>query len=76
LAEAWGKRRYEKNFISKLTDADAEQLETQHWTDTARDCGYMTDIQASELIGSLQEIGRMLHGMIAKSHLFCRANKT
>ena len=31
LAEAWGKRRYEKHFISKLTDADAEQMETQHW---------------------------------------------
>lgn len=31
IAEAWGKRRYEKHFISKLTDADGEQLETQHW---------------------------------------------
>ena len=28
IAEAWGKRRYEKHFISKLTDAGAEQLET------------------------------------------------
>jgi four helix bundle protein len=31
IAEAWGKRRYELHFISKMTDADAEQLETQHW---------------------------------------------
>ncbi|MCL4179396.1 MAG: four helix bundle protein [Verrucomicrobia bacterium] len=31
IAEAWGKRRYEKHFVSKLTDADAEQMETQHW---------------------------------------------
>jgi len=30
IAEAWGKRRYEKHFISKLTDADAERLETRH----------------------------------------------
>jgi four helix bundle protein len=30
IAEGWGKRRYEKHFISKLTDADAERLETQH----------------------------------------------
>ena len=30
IAEAWGKRRYEKHFVSKLTDADAERLETQH----------------------------------------------
>jgi four helix bundle protein len=30
IAEAWGKRRYERHFVSKLTDADGEQLETQH----------------------------------------------
>jgi four helix bundle protein len=30
IAEAWGKRRFERHFISKLTDADSEQLETQH----------------------------------------------
>ena len=29
IAEAWAKRRYEKHFISKLTDADGEQMETQ-----------------------------------------------
>ena len=28
LAESWAKRRYEKHFISKLTDADGEQMET------------------------------------------------
>ena len=26
IAEAWGKRRYEKHFVSKLMDADAERL--------------------------------------------------
>ena len=41
IAEAWGKRRYEKHFVSKLTDADAEQLETQHWIGEALDCGYL-----------------------------------
>ena len=28
IAEAWAKRRYERHFISKLTDADGEQYET------------------------------------------------
>ena len=28
------KRRYEKHFVSKLSDADGEQLETQHWIET------------------------------------------
>lgn len=35
IAEAWAKRRYEKHFVSKLTDADGEQQETQHWIETA-----------------------------------------
>ena len=33
LAEAWQKRRYIAHFVSKLTDADGEQAETQHWAE-------------------------------------------
>ena len=29
IAEAWAKRRYPKHFLSKLSDADGEQQETQ-----------------------------------------------
>ena len=71
LAEAWAKRRYEKHFISKLTDADGEQMETQHWIETALDCGYIDQKKSSELIGKCLEIGRMLGGMMEKSELFC-----
>jgi four helix bundle protein len=74
LAEAWAKRRYEKHFISKLTDADAEQMETQHWIDEARDCHYMDQKQATELTKKLMQIGRMLNSMMAKAHLFCGQN--
>ncbi|NJN55460.1 MAG: four helix bundle protein [Anaerolineae bacterium] len=77
IAEAWGKRRYENHFISKLTDADAEQYETQHWIDTAVDCGYITSQKASTLNEKCAEVGRLLNGMIAKSHLFCgRSSKS
>ena len=38
IAESWGKRRYELHFISKLTDADSEQLETQHWIEVSEEC--------------------------------------
>jgi four helix bundle protein len=31
MAEAWGKRRYRAHFVSKLTDADTERFETEHW---------------------------------------------
>jgi four helix bundle protein len=71
IAEAWGKRQYERHFISKLTDADAEQLETQHWGDVAFDCGYLKQDQHSLLLANLCEIGRMLHSMIAKATQFC-----
>ncbi len=71
IAEAWVKRRYEKHFVSKLTDADGEQLETQHWIDTAMDCGYLDDAQAVDLNDELSKIGRMLNSMIKKSEQFC-----
>ena len=33
IAEAYRKRRYPKHFISKLTDADGENSETNTWLD-------------------------------------------
>ena len=71
IAEAWGKRRYEKHFMSKLTDADAEQLETQHWVGEALDCGYIAPADATNLNSGLEEIGRMLNSMIEKADSFC-----
>jgi len=71
IAEAWGKRRYEKHFLSKLTDADSEQLETQHWLETAFDCGYIDEDQRDSLCNDLKEIGRMLNSMIEKAASFC-----
>jgi four helix bundle protein len=41
MAEAWRKRRYEPNFISKLSDADAEAAETQVWLRFAHASGYL-----------------------------------
>ena len=71
IAEAWAKRRYERHFIAKLTDADAEQMETQHWIDEACDCQYLDRKQAEELTGELMEIGRMLNSMMDKAPSFC-----
>lgn len=75
IAEAWGKRRYERHFVSKLTDADAEQMETQHWVDEACDCQYLDSKQAEELTEELMQIGRMLNSMMDKAHSFCEQNK-
>jgi len=45
IAEAWAKRLYPKHWISKLTDADGEQMETLHWLIAALDCGYMIETE-------------------------------
>jgi len=71
IAEAWAKRRYERHFISKLTDADGKQYETQHWIDVASDCGYLNTKQTQTLTKTCREIGRLLGCMIAKASLFC-----
>ena len=71
IAEAWGKRRYEKHFISKLTDADGEQLETQHWLETANECKYLEYDETDQLIKKYESIGRMLQTMVDKSSSFC-----
>jgi len=71
IAEAWAKRRYEKHFVSKLSDADGEQLETQHWIETAEDCGYLTSSQAIKVNEELSGIGRMLNSMMSKAEQFC-----
>lgn len=71
IAEAWGKRRYEKHFISKLTDADAEQLETQHWIEVALKCTYISQEERVALTDQCNYIGKMIFSMIAKSKIFC-----
>ena len=71
IAESWVKRRYEKHFISKLTDSDGEQMETQHWIETALECGYIDDKTSVQLIQKCLEVGRMLNGMMDKADMFC-----
>jgi four helix bundle protein len=64
LREAWAKRRYEAHFVSKLTDADGENGETDTSLDMARDCGYITEAEHAEMTAECNEIGRMLGAMI------------
>jgi four helix bundle protein len=75
IAEAWGKRRYEMHFISKLTDADSEQMETQHWLETVEECEYLKNEDTAQLLEKCESIGKMIHSMIDKSSMFCKASK-
>ena len=71
IAEAWAQRKYEKHFVSKLTGANGEQLETQHWIDTAFDCSYLSKKIADDLLTRCASIGNMIDSMIKKSKWFC-----
>ena len=66
LREAWAKRRYEAHFISKLTDCDGRNSETDSSLDFAKDCNCLTVEQHVELASLCQEIGKMLGSMINK----------
>jgi four helix bundle protein len=64
LREAWAKRRYEAHFVSKLTDCDGENSETDSSLDFAKDCSYIATDQHAELTSLCVEVGRMLGSMI------------
>jgi four helix bundle protein len=70
LREAWAKRRYEAHFISKLTDCDGENSETDSSIDFAKACGYITIEQHKELSNLCQEVGKMLGSMMKNPGAF------
>ncbi|HCN82609.1 MAG TPA: four helix bundle protein [Sphingobacteriaceae bacterium] len=76
IAESWAKRKYEKHFISKLIPiaigTDGEQLETQHWIETALDCSYLSKETADNLLSQYFSVGKMLSSMISKAEAFCK----
>ena len=71
IAEAWLKRRYSAHFVSKLSDADGEQAETQHWIATAFACGYIPATEQNSMLSRCEEIGRKLGKMMAEPEKWC-----
>jgi four helix bundle protein len=72
ISEAWQKRRYAAHFVSKLSDADGEQAESQHWLDTATACNYVSEKEQKILLEKCTRIGQMLGTMMAKPEKFCQ----
>jgi four helix bundle protein len=72
IAEAWAKRRYKRHFISKLTDADGEQQETQHWILSGLDGDLIQEEQARQLLAEYEILGMKLQTMINKADQFCQ----
>jgi len=74
LREAWAKRRYKAHFLSKLSDCDGENSETDSSMDFAQDCGYISGDQREQLVAQCAQVGRMLGGMIRKPESFLAAD--
>lgn len=70
LREVWAKRRYSAHFVSKLTDCDGENAETDTWLDYARDCEYLSHEGHAALCRDVESVGRMLGAMLMKAHQF------
>jgi four helix bundle protein len=64
LREAWAKRRYVAHFESKLSDCDGENGETDTSLEFAKDCGYITPQEHTDLTMECCEVGKMLGSMI------------
>src|SRR5262249_38215178 len=64
LREGWAKRRYPAHFVSKLTDSDGENSETDTSLDFAKDCNYISSEEHSDLDNRCAEICRILGAII------------
>ena len=64
IAEAWRRRRYEKSFISKLNESEAEAAETQVWLEFALNLSYITEKEFEKLFKEYEVVSRQLVKMI------------
>jgi four helix bundle protein len=74
LAEAYCKRRYEAHFISKLSDSDMENCETQVWLNFAVKSDYLKEDKFMELMAISKEVGKLLDYMMHNPAKFARIN--
>ena len=70
IAEAYRKRRYSKHFISKLSDSDSENAETQVWLDFAKSCKYIKEDDFNNSLNTSKEIGKILNHMMNNPEKF------
>ncbi|WP_333876622.1 four helix bundle protein [Flavobacterium sp.] len=70
IAEAYRKRRYVNHFISKLTDSDGENSETNVWLEFAFSCNYITNEDFQTLHEKTLQIGKLINYMINNPNKF------
>src|SRR5674476_844157 len=71
IAESWAKRRYEKSFVSKLTDSLGEEYETENWLDYSKDCKYIKDETHEQLLKDYDEVRKILISIINHPEKWC-----
>ncbi|HAP95812.1 four helix bundle protein [Epilithonimonas hominis] len=71
ISEAWGRRKYEKSFVAKLTDSEGEARETQTWLQFSLACNYINEEQFSNLNNQYNEVIGMLVTMMNQSNKWC-----
>lgn len=75
IAEAYRKRNYQAYFVSKSSDADMENSETQAWLDFSQACHYLEEIKYNDLMSQSEEVGRMLNHMVENPEKYVRKEK-
>ncbi|MBL4658360.1 MAG: four helix bundle protein [Flavobacteriales bacterium] len=70
FGEGYRKRQYTKHFVSKVSDADMENSETQIWWDYSLECGYISSERHSELMKKSLEVGRRLNHVINNPEVY------
>ena len=75
LAEAYRKRSYPAYFVSKCSDADMENSETQSWLDFSNACGYISAEQHQVLIAKSEEVGKLLNHMIENPEKYLKQSE-
>ncbi|MCX6318523.1 MAG: four helix bundle protein [Bacteroidetes bacterium] len=64
IGEGYRKRRYIAHFVSKVTDSDMENTETQVWLDFSLSCKYITNEVYNDKSAKCSEVGRLLQHLI------------
>ena len=72
IAEGYRKRQYQAHFVSKISDADMENSETQVWIDFALHCEYINEQINNDLLNKSKEIGKLLNHMIENPEKYTR----
>lgn len=70
ISESYRKRKYPKHFISKLTDSDAENSETQTWLEFALACKYINQETFEDMFMDSEEVGKLINYMINNPNKF------